>query len=484
MRRLGLMLLVLTLAGCAALRDAFSAHPEVVGAAAGQVLTVERLADLLGHAKRVPLRPDVFTGVGNVYLDYAMFAVSLARGRDLHDSALVLAAQWPKVSQLKWEHFHDRLVAARAAVSPQETDSAYRAGGVRLFQHILLRVPPSAAPPVEQEKRRQAEALLRQTAAQHGTNFAHLAQRYSDDPGSKVRGGFLPAAARGQFVPAFDSVAWNLEPGAISGVIRSPFGFHIIRRPPLSEVRDSFQADLENGRTIHFDSLYIDSLAILRDVRVKAGAPALVRQAVPEIVAARTDRRTLATYRGGALRISDLARWLMALNPEDVRGIARASDRDLQQFVKRLAEQDILLAQVDSAGVGLTPDDWQQVRADHDSMIAILERLTALSPELLKDSASSEQARIELAMARVNAYLDRAVKEGKAQFFPVPPFLAGALRQGQPFSLNDAGIARALERAQAIRAADSSGHAAPPTGLKPAPGPPPIPTDSATGAPR
>src|SRR5438094_6843383 len=196
---------------------------------------------------------------------------------------------------------------------------------------------------VEEQQKKKAEGVWRQVAARGGAGFGQLARRYSEDTGSKVRDGYLPATPRGQFVPAFDSAAWALAPGGLSGVIRSPFGFHIIRRPPLSEVRDSFQADLENGRTVHFDSLYIDSLAILRDVQVKAGAPALVRQAVPEIVAARTDRRTLATYRGGALRISDLARWLMALNPEDVRGITRASDRDLQQFVKRLAEQDILL---------------------------------------------------------------------------------------------------------------------------------------------
>jgi hypothetical protein len=60
---------------------------------------------------------------------------------------------------------------------------------------------------------------------------------------------------------------------------------------------------------------------------------------------------------------------------------------------------------------------------------------------------------------------------------PVPPFLAGALRQGEAWSLNAAGINRALERAQAMRA-DSSQGGAPATGLRPAPGPPPVPSDS------
>src|SRR2546422_11543323 len=100
MGRLGLMVVVLVLAGCSALRDAFSAHAQVAGTAAGQTLTVDRLARVVGHAQRIPIRPDVLTGVANVYLDYAVFATELGRGRDLHDSALVLATQWPVAAQL------------------------------------------------------------------------------------------------------------------------------------------------------------------------------------------------------------------------------------------------------------------------------------------------------------------------------------------------------------------------------------------------
>ncbi len=93
MVRLGLIVMVLGLAGCGALRDAFSGDPQVAGTAAGQTLTVDRLANMVGRAQRIPVRPDVLTGVANVYLDYAVFATELGRGRDLHDSALVLATQ-------------------------------------------------------------------------------------------------------------------------------------------------------------------------------------------------------------------------------------------------------------------------------------------------------------------------------------------------------------------------------------------------------
>src|SRR5438132_465628 len=187
------------LAGCKALGDAFSAHPQVAGSAAGQTLTVSRLAELAGRAKKVPLRPQALTGLTTIYLDYAVFAHELARGRDMADSALVLQANWPNVAQLRWEHYHDQLIAARAKLTRDQTDSAYRAGAIRLFQHILVSVPPSAAPKVEQDKKHQAEGLLRQVEARHGTNFSQVAHRYSEDPGSKSRGGYLGAVGRGRF---------------------------------------------------------------------------------------------------------------------------------------------------------------------------------------------------------------------------------------------------------------------------------------------
>ena len=239
MRRLALIGWVLALGGCNALRDTFAGRQQTVGTAAGQTLTVEHLAKLIGHASRIPVRPDVFTGLASVYLDYAVFATALGHGRDLHDSTLVLAAEWPLVSQIRWERYHEQLIATRGQLTTAQMDSAFTAGSMRLFQHILIRVPASALPMIEQQKQKEATSVLMQAAVQRGANFRQLVQKYSEDPGSKVRGGYLPASPRGQWVAAFDSAAWTLPPGAMTGVVRTPFGFHIIRRPPLAEVRDS-----------------------------------------------------------------------------------------------------------------------------------------------------------------------------------------------------------------------------------------------------
>src|SRR6266852_1721507 len=357
MRRVVGMAVVLALAGCSALRDAFSAHVEVAGSA-------------VGRAPRIPVRPDVISGVANVYLDYAVFATALGRGRDLRDSTLAAAAEWPLVAQLKWERYHERLLGSRGRLTPAEADSAYRAGTVRLFQHILIRVPQSAVPMVAEQEKKKADGVLAQAVAAHGANFASLAGRYSEDPGSKTRGGYLPATPRGQFVPTFDSAAWALAPGALSGVVRSPFGYHIIRRPPLA--------------------------------------------------AARSDGHPLARSRGATFKVQDLARWLQVLDPNDVRGITAATNEQLTQFVKLLAQRDMLLGQVDSAGIVLTPADWRRVRAEHDSSVARLEGLLRVSPTLLQDSAATPDARVRLAMVHLDRYMDSAVTLGTAPFYPVP----------------------------------------------------------------
>src|SRR3989442_5032255 len=130
-----------------------------------------------------------------------LFAAALARGRDLHDSLLVLAAGWPTVSQLKWDHFHQRLLAARTKLSPSQVDSAYAAGGVRLFQHILLQLPPSAAAPQERAKRTELEGLRRDIVARGGGNFAQLAQRYTEEPRSQASRGHLPPPPPGPPLP-------------------------------------------------------------------------------------------------------------------------------------------------------------------------------------------------------------------------------------------------------------------------------------------
>src|SRR3989441_7381941 len=357
MRRVSLVLLALTamtLFACDALRDASSPRADVVARANDQTLTVERLAGWAGQSKQVPLDPLTLGRVSRYWVEYTLFAEALASGKDLRDSATVATAMWPVVSRLKWQRFHDRITAGRS-LTPQQVDSAYQAGQYRVFQHILFRVTPgqgsqapdtSAMGRVDAQKRRQAEQLLPQ-ARTAGVRFAQLASQHSEDPTSKVVGGSLGVSTRGQFVPEFDDAAWQLAPGGVSLLVKTQFGYHIIRRPLLAEVRDSFRTGVRDRISRHGDSLYVDSLVIKRKVEVVSRAPAYAKAAVQDMDAARSSGRVLVKYRGGSLKVRDFARWLDALDPQILSALPQANDEQINQFLKSLAQQQLMLEQAD-----------------------------------------------------------------------------------------------------------------------------------------
>ena len=476
MRRLAVVITVAALAACEPLKSAFSARADVAARLDGETLTVERLATLAGSSKQVPLNPDAMKRLSQVWVDYMAFAVRMAAGRPLDDSATAMTAMWPGVADLKWQHFHDSLVAQRTAVTEAQLDSVYSVGDQRLFQHILFSTGQNAAPQVVDDKARQLQDVLRQ-ARRPGANFASLARRYSEDPGSKENGGNLGVAGRGAYVAPFEEAAWSLEPGAISDVVRSPFGVHIIRRPPLSEVRDVFRQGLEQRLAYQFDSLYVDSLSRAVNLKVARSAPALARQAVQSFETARGSNATVASWRGGSFRVKDLVRWVYAMDPGIVGAIPQAPDSQLAQFVRVISERHLLLEQAERAGIGLTEQDWGYLRAVHDSALMTLMNVLELSPQMLADSAATADGRQRYAVAKVNGYLDRVV-QGRARFLPIPPFLGEALREGQEWTVSSAGLRRALERANEIRAMTDSltGPA-----LTPAPGPAPVPMPGDSG---
>ena len=117
-------------------------------------------------------------------------------------------------------------------------------------EHILLMTVGKTDAEVAEIKKK-AEDILAQTKKK-GANFEDLAKKYSEDPGSKAKGGDLGWIVQGQTVPEFEKAAFSLPKGDISDLIRTQYGFHIIKvldketahTKPFDEVKDSIRSPL------------------------------------------------------------------------------------------------------------------------------------------------------------------------------------------------------------------------------------------------
>jgi hypothetical protein len=129
-----------------------------------------------------------------------------------------------------------------------EHEAEYEEGRAR---HILIRMAGSPVPlKPGQKDLTEAEALAKaedlEKQLKGGADFAALATRESDDTGSGNNGGDLGTFRRGQMVAQFDDAAFALEPGKMSGPVKSQFGYHIIKLESKSTKSfDEVKTDLE-----------------------------------------------------------------------------------------------------------------------------------------------------------------------------------------------------------------------------------------------
>jgi hypothetical protein len=460
------------LAGCSNFRDLFSAHADVAAEAAGMELPAERLANILaGAGGQQKLTREAAEFVAGTWVEYALFAQAVAQDQLPTDSASVAEALWPEISELKGTHFHDTLMASRTSLSDSAADSLYRAPDMRVLQHILFGVRPNAAPEARGTTRRKAEGTL--TRLKGGASFDALAAQLSEDPGSRADSGYLPPSPKGRYVAAFDSVGWSLQPGQMSGLVETPFGFHIIRRPSLVQARGRLAGFLEERAGVRLDSLYMDSLAAANAIEVLESAPAAMRTASESPDAARKSDKALTRFKGGELTVKDYLRWVRALPPQYGAQLRSANDTMLTQFARVLSQNVLLLREAEKAGIKITPLEWADLRRRYLSALDTLKTEMQLTDPALSDKSVSTDERQKLAALKVEQYFDGLVG-GKIRLRPLPSALATLLRERMPYRLFDAGITRAVGEAQTLRAkADSAAPKGP--SMRPAPGPAPIP---------
>jgi peptidyl-prolyl cis-trans isomerase D len=132
-------------------------------------------------------------------------------------------------------------------------------------RHILIAVAANADAKTDAAAKAKAEGILKQI--QSGGNFAELAKKNSDDPGSKDKGGELGFARRGMMVPAFDNAIFTQKIGD-TAIVKSSFGYHIIQVEerqaahslPLNDVLPTIQGTLIRQKIAAVEEKYAQAL--------------------------------------------------------------------------------------------------------------------------------------------------------------------------------------------------------------------------------
>jgi peptidyl-prolyl cis-trans isomerase D len=163
----------------------------------------------------------------------------------------------PEKRKIRYLLIDIEALRAKVVVPPADVEQAYNSNieqystpeQVRA-SHILLKTEGKDDAVVKA----RAEEILKQARA--GADFAELAKKYSEDEASQKNGGDLDYFGRGRMVPEFDQAAFSLEPGQISDLVKTQYGYHIIKvvdkKPattrPLSDVRQQIQDQLTYER--------------------------------------------------------------------------------------------------------------------------------------------------------------------------------------------------------------------------------------------
>jgi peptidyl-prolyl cis-trans isomerase D len=161
------------------------------------------------------------------------------------------AYRQPEKRRVKYVAVDAQALRAKMTVTPQEIQDRYQQNIATYStpeqiraSHILFKTEGKD----EAAVRKLAESVLAKVKA--GGDFAALAKQYSEDDGSKANGGDLDYFGHGSMVKEFEDAAWALQPGQVSDLVKTQFGFHIIKvtgkRPAVTRSLDQVKGQIED----------------------------------------------------------------------------------------------------------------------------------------------------------------------------------------------------------------------------------------------
>ncbi len=405
----------------------------------------DTLAEIAVAGKNVPVDRELVERWAFRWIEFALFAERLARGDSMLDSATVVRAMWTDANQWLVDEYHEKLAAERVDVNAATIDSAYGAGDHRLIHHILVRTTPDMSPPQRAAALQKAEGIRARLAAGGSWEDENDA---NEDPVARRAGGSLGVIERNQMVAPFEETAYGLAPGELSEVVETQYGYHVIRRPVLDDVRQSFTDEISDILTVRMDSLVLQEIAERWKVRVRADAPSLMREAAAAPLRVYQSPRVLGSYRGGDFTTADLMRWLQAMPGVVFQNVPSASDEQLTDLLHSLIRNEALVREAGEEGMTIPADSLEALEDRLRQEIELVRSVVGLDSAMA--ALSDTDARLAACETAIRAYF-RGVASSSVRAVVVPAFLAHELRETMEWHLAQPAVDETLERIVRLR---------------------------------
>ncbi len=124
------------------------------------------------------------------------------------------------------EKYFNQLSVEESAISDEELQKAYQEDKTATVRHILLLTNGKSEDEKKEIYKKMEDVLAR---AKRGADFGELAEKYTEDPGSKNNGGLYEDFSRGYMVKPFEDAAFSVPVGEISDIIETQYGYHILK---------------------------------------------------------------------------------------------------------------------------------------------------------------------------------------------------------------------------------------------------------------
>ena len=426
-----------------ALIPSCSEPPPDAAARVGEwVLTERRLADLLVLAQPFPLESAPVTELVRHWVGAAALGRRMAAGDSLLDSAAVHAATWLERREALLALEREERLGPSPRITPEVAEAEYRTGGYRLVAHVLRRVGPETSPAERELQRRSAQRILDDLVA-GGSWDGAVAE--SEDRGTRESSGLLGLIAPGDLEPALDRVAFALEPGEVSPVVRGEGGYHLLYRPRFGDVADLFAARLAERRLAEAD---IASRAVLLEERgAEPGSEAVasVRRLARDPWSGWDSDVALATWDSGTLPERSVARYVLALPAAARLEMAESGEDPLSSFLDEMVVREIRIGDAGRRGIRLDERFLAELEA---RLAADLERWREVLEGPVGEGASPEM---------LDRYMEDLVARRAEERF-LPPLLEAYVLEGVPWEVVPSVIDAAVLRARSMLGSAGGGN--------------------------